>query len=341
MPGAFEIVMEERKALVDKIIGMMKQGYFFNQEEWDREALRPQNPLSKVQYKGGNRMRLMAMVMEKGYTDPRWATAKQYAQKGYYIKKGEHGIICEKWIFEKQKRVKDEHGNMVFETEELTRPQVSYFRVFNAEQVQDFPKFTTGEYPEPEMDKLIDQIITTSECPIHEIAQERSFYSPATDEITLPLRTEFKDQTSFAKTLLHEMSHSTGNPKRLNRPLHGMFGSEDYAKEELRAEIGALFTEADLGIHLTGEHYEDHSDYLKSWIGVIQNDYNEFFRACTDAEKISERLVGNYTKKYELPSPIASEEIPDRKDLPETDRERICGAAYVAEDAPGRNGACL
>ena len=341
MPGAFEIVMEERKALVDKIIGMMKQGYFFNQEEWDREALRPQNPLSKVQYKGGNRMRLMAMVMEKGYTDPRWATARQYAQKGYYIKKGEHGIICEKWIFEKQKRVKDEHGNMVLETEELTRPQVSYFRVFNAEQVQDFPKFTAEKYPEPEMDKLIDQIISTSECPIHEIAQERSFYSPATDEITLPLRTEFKDQTSFAKTLLHEMSHSTGSPSRLNRPFHGMFGSEDYAKEELRAEIGALFTEADLGIHLSGEHYEDHSDYLKSWIGVIQNDYNEFFRACADAEKISERLVGNYTKKYELPSPIAAEEIPDRKDLPEAGRERTCDAAFVAEDAPGRNGVCL
>ena len=305
MSGAFEIVMEDRKALVDKIIGMMQQGYFFNQEEWNREALRPQNPLSNVQYKGGNRMRLMAGVMEKGYTDPRWATARQYAQHGYYIRKGEHGIICEKWIFEKQKRVKDEQGNITYETEELTRPQVSYFRVFNAQQVQDFPKFSQEQYPEPEMDKLIDQIISTSECPIHEIAQERSFYSPARDEITLPLRTEFKDQTSFAKTLLHEMAHSTGSPARLNRPFHGLFSSKEYAKEELRAEIGALFTEADLGIQLTGEHYEDHSDYLKSWINVIQNDYNEFFHACADAEKISERLVGNYRKKYPKESEAA------------------------------------
>ncbi len=310
MAGAFEVVMSERKALVDKIIGMMQQGYFFNKEEWNRASLRPQNPLSNVKYKGGNRLRLMAMVIENGYTDPRWATARQYSQKGYFIKKGEHGVLCEKWIFEKQKKVKDKNGNETFETVPLDKPQVSYFRVFNAEQVQDFPKFSKGEYEEPDMDRMIDQIISTSECPIHEIAQDRSFYSPSTDEIFLPLRSQFKDQTSFAKTVLHEMAHSTGAASRLNRPFHGVFGSEGYAKEELRAEIGALFTETDLGIHLSGEHYEDHSDYLRSWVSVIKNDYNEFFRACADAEKISERLVGNYAKKYELPF-AGLETVPD------------------------------
>ena len=263
-------------------------------------------------------MRLMAMVIERGYTDPRWATARQYSEKGYFIKKGEHGILCEKWIFEKQKKVKDQDGNVSFETVQLERPQVSFFRVFNAEQVQDFPSFSRNECPEPEIDTIIDRIIDTSECPIHEIAQDRSFYSPASDEIYLPLRSQFKDQTSFAKTLLHELSHMTGAPSRLNRKFGGPFGSEGYAKEELRAEIGALFTGTDLGIPLSGEHYEDHSDYLRSWIGVIQNDYNEFFRACADAEKISDRLVGNYAKKYELPFAEPAE-IPTRD--PAKDRQ--------------------
>ena len=72
----------------------------------------------------------------------------------------------------------------------------------------------------------------------------------------------------------------------------------DYAKEELRAELGALFTSWDLGIHLEEEHYEDHSDYLKSWIKVLRDDYNELFRAYSDAEKISERLLTNYDKKF-------------------------------------------
>lgn len=315
MAGAFEIVMSERKALVDKIIGMMQQGDFFrNKDEWDRVALRPQNPLSKVWYRGSNRMKLMSVVAERGYRDPRWATAKQLFEKGYHIKSGEHGIICEKWIFEKEKKRKDEHGNTVKEVVQLNRPQVAYFRVFNGEQVEDFPAYipSTQDETKTELGQMIDQVIDTSECPIVEAAQDRAYYSPSQDKIVLPLRGMFKDEESFAKTAIHEMSHSTGAASRLNRPMGGSFGSEEYAKEELRAEIGALFTEADLGISLKGEHYEDHSDYLRSWIGVLQNDYNEFFRACADAEQIAKRLITNYTKKYTLKMDV--EGIPDRKE---------------------------
>lgn len=312
MASAFEIVMQERKALVDKIISMMKQGDFFhNASEWNREAMRPQNPMSKVWYRGGNRIKLMAVVTQKGYRDPRWATAKQLFDKGYHIRPGEHGIICEKWIFEKEKKSKDEFGNVVKETVQLDRPQVMYFRVFNGEQVEDFPEYDPPQRDEDKtkLGRMIDQIVDSSECPIIEAAQDRAYYSPAQDKIVLPLRNMFKDEESFAKTVIHEMGHSTGHPDRLNREMSGRFGSEKYAREELRAEIGALFTEADLGISLKGEHYEDHSDYLRSWIGALQDDYNEFFRACADAEQIAKRLVGNYTKKYELQMEV--EGLPD------------------------------
>ncbi len=272
-------------------------------------------------------MKLMAVVTERGYRDPRWATAKQLFEKGYHIKAGEHGTICEKWIFEKEKKTKDEHGNTVRVVVQLDRPQVMYFRVFNGEQVEGFPEFVPSALDENRspLGDMIDQIISTSECPVIEAAQERAYYSPSQDRIVLPLRSMFKDEESFAKTAIHEMGHSTGHPNRLNRPLGGMFGSEEYAKEELRAEIGALFTEADLGISLKGEHYEDHSDYLRSWIGALQNDYNEFFRACADAEQIAKRLVGNYTKKYELKMEV--DEVPDMSkaapcDLPNPMKEK-------------------
>ena len=314
MAGAFAIVMGERKALVDRIITMMKRdgGFFHNASEWDQAALRPQNPLSKVWYRGGNRMKLMAIVTEKGYRDPRWATAKQLFEKGYHIRAGEHGTICEKWIFEKEKKTRDKYGNIVKEVVRLDRPQVMFFRVFNGEQVEDFPEYVPPERVEDktQLGKMIDQIIDTSECPVLEAAQDRAYYSPSQDKIVLPLRGMFKDEESFAKTVIHEMGHSTGHPDRLKRPLRGIFGSAEYAKEELRAEIGALFTEADLGILLKGEHYEDHSDYLRSWISVLEDDYNEFFRACADAEQIAKRLVGNYTKKYELKMEV--EGLPDR-----------------------------
>ena len=303
MAGAFEIVMQQRKELVNKIIGMMQQGDFFrNASEWNCLALSPQNPLSSVRYKGGNRLKLMSAVIANHYKDPRWATAKQYMEKGYHIRKGEHGIICEKWIFTKEKTVIDEDGKKHREETLLEPPQVAFFRVFNAEQVEDFPAFEPNESMMDRTDTSImaDRLMETSECTVELLAQEKAFYSPAADKIILPLRSQFKDETSFVKTLLHEMSHSTGSAGRLNRDLGGGFGSERYAKEELRAEIGSLFTGYDLGLQMNAEHYEDHSDYLKSWITVLKNDYNELFRACADAEKISERLVGNYCRKYDL-----------------------------------------
>ncbi len=301
MAGAFDIVMSERRVLVEKIINMMQQGDFFrNAAEWNAAALSPQNPLSNVRYKGGNRLRLMAHVVMNHYKDPRWATAKQYMEKGYHIRKGEHGVICEKWIFDKKQKVRDMHGNESYEIVPLEYPQVSYFRVFNAEQVEDFPEFEKDEQKVTDVSVMADRLIETSECPVELLAQERAYYSVTEDKIILPLRGQFKDEESFVKTLLHEMSHSSGAKERLNRDMGGMFGTESYAREELRAEIGALFTGYDLGLQLASEHYEDHSDYLKSWIGVLKDDYNELFRACADAEKISERLIGNYCRKYDL-----------------------------------------
>lgn len=314
--SAFSIVMEHRRELVEKIIRLMKEGNFFrNQEEWSRYALRPHNPLSKVTYKGGNRLRLMQMVVEQGYTDPRWATLKQYREKGYYPMKGEHGVLCEKWIFTKEKVIRDENGKKRKLVEELENPQVSYFKVFNGEQIQDFPKYQPPEMEETEITRLIDDFMQSSECPITELAQPRAFYSPSADRVVLPLREYFKDEVSFAKTAIHEMSHSTGHPSRLNRDMSGMFGSPSYAREELRAELGALFIEADLGIRLDGEHYEDHSDYLKSWIGALEKDYNELFRACADAEKISQRLMENYARVNHL------ELIPVMDDIPENQKK--------------------
>lgn len=294
---AYDIIREDRKRVVDKIVSMMRQGDFFrNTSEWNHAALRPQNPLTQVWYRGVNRMRLMVIVAEKGYRDPRWATAKQLVEKGYHIKAGEHGTICEKWIFEKEKKTADEYGNVVKELVQLDRPQVKYFRVFNGEQVEGFPEYVSPvrEEDKTQLGKKIDQIIASSECPIIEAAQERAYYSPSQDKIVLPLRSMFKDEESFAKTVIHEMCHSTGHKDRLNRRMGGSFRSPEYAKEELRAEIGALFTETDLGISLKGEHFEDHSDYLRSWIGALQDDYNEFFRACADAEQISGYLLANY-----------------------------------------------
>ena len=72
------------------------------------------------------------------------------------------------------------------------------------------------------------------------------------------------------------------------------------SKEELRAELGAMFMEADLNLDLKGSNNADHTNYLKSWISVLEDNPDELFKASNDSSKISERLIDNYNKTIEL-----------------------------------------
>jgi len=299
--SALQIVLDDRKKLVNTIIDNMEKGYVLTNAKWNHVALNPQNPISCVSYKGGNKLKLMNEVIENGYTDPRWMTAIQIRDAGYKLSgtaKGK-GVICEKWIFTKEvKVINPKTGKRESKIVKLDKPKVSFFKVFNAEYVLGIPQFISKK-PTDDVLVLADQFINTSECKILEVAQDRAFYNWEKDKIVLPLRESFKDSESFFSITIHELGHSTGHESRLNRK-SGMFGDADYAKEELRAEISSLFVCNDIGIANSGEVFQDHSNYLQSWIEILMNDYNELFRACADAEKISDRLLDNYTKKYQL-----------------------------------------
>ncbi len=294
MSKASDMVNKDRKEIVDKLIANMKKGYFLSKEEWDRFAVRPQNPVSNLYYKGGNRLRLSLAATREEYKDPRWMTFNQAKDKGWQVKKGSKSVLCEKWIFTKKVKEKDETGKKVEKIIKLERPYASYFRLFNGEQIEGIPEIEKVDSKDIETLKIADTFIKSSECKITEVAQERAFYRPSEDLIVLPPREAFKDEASFLKTLLHEMGHSTGHPDRLDRSMKGEFGSPEYAREELNAELSSVFIQGDLGIQLEGEHFNDHSNYLKSWIGALEKDYNELFRACSTAEKIAERLYENY-----------------------------------------------
>ena len=294
---AFEIVMENRKEVVDELIKSMEEGYIATRQLWDKMTVRPQNPVSEVYYRGGNRFRLSMEAVKKEYKDPRWLTYNQAAENGWQVKKGEKGVLCEKWIFSKTVKEKDEKGIEIEKEVELDKPIVNYFKVFNAEQIAGIPELEKLPIEKGQVLEIAEDMIATSMCPIKEVGQEQAYYSPSKDEIVLPLRESFKDHESFLSTALHEMIHSTGHESRLNRGKGNMFGSPEYAKEELIAELGSVFLQGDLGIKLEGEHFQDHSNYLKSWIGALKEDYHELFRACIEAEKGSQFLYSNYLER--------------------------------------------
>lgn len=286
--------MESRKGIVECMISKMEEGEIAVRDLW-RTFSRPYNPESGSTYSGGNWMRLAFAAMEKNYKDSRWMTYKQAKNAGYQVKKGEKSTLLERWIYEKEVKEKEQAGNIIKKTMKLDHPICKYFLVFNAEQLEGIEPLPEIEpMKHDEMLETAENFIKSSECEIEEIMQNRSYYSPSKDKIVLPPRDFFVDQEAFLSVVLHEMAHSTGHETRLNRPLMNFFGTKDYAREELNAEMASAFIQSDLGIHLNGQLLDDHARYLQSWIQILKNDPNELFRAANQADKISKYLTENY-----------------------------------------------
>ncbi|MEN9224961.1 MAG: zincin-like metallopeptidase domain-containing protein [Thermostichus sp. DRC_bins_24] len=101
-------------------------------------------------------------------------------------------------------------------------------------------------------------------------------YSPSSDRINLPRFQDFTSPEAYYATALHELTHWTGHPTRLNRKIQGRYGSQSYAFEELIAELGSAFLCNDIGIQPQLEH---HASYLDSWLRLLKKDTKAFFRA--------------------------------------------------------------
>lgn len=330
MSGSFDRVMEERKLLVEKIIENMKQGYILPKPQWDSGSFSFHNPVSNAVYRGSNMLKLWMASEAKGYEDTRFMTFKQAQSKGWKVKKGETGIRLEKYIFEKQVEQKNpDTGEMEKVTVKLQRPMVNTFVVFNASQIEGIPPREHKVLEHNEVMDIADRLIASSQCPVYEKEQGKAFYSPKEDSITLPPRNNFINQEAFTTTLMHEMVHSTGHESRLDRQLLNYFGTPDYAKEELRAELGAFFIGTDLGIEGSQELLDSHTGYLESWISVLENDPNELFRACSDAQKAAQYLTDNYEKKLEMEKAVEQNAV---MELDQSIEEAIARAELAEPD---------
>lgn len=228
----------------NKVIKMLEEGTAPWQRPWHpAENLAPRNPLSGTVYKGVNCLHL-AMA---GYEDPRWMTLKQANDAGYRIKQGSRSTAVVYYQFTKEQDKLDENkqpvlgedGKPVRETVSLERPVMRMARVFNAQQVENFP-------PLPEHEKAFawdpqekaEAVLANSGAVIKHDQHDRAFYSLMSDAIHLPPKGSFDQADKYYATALHELGHWTGAPTRLDREF-GPKGSKAYAKEELRAEISS------------------------------------------------------------------------------------------------------
>jgi antirestriction protein ArdC len=260
------------------------------------ESALPHNPVSGTRYKGANTVWLAAVAELRGYDDPRWLTYRQAQSIGAQVRRSEKGTPVQYWKFEDRvpaldpegKPVRDEKGEPVLRTVRLERPQVFHAVVFNAAQVEGMPR-RVPQGPQWDPMERAQAILAASGATIRHDQGNRAFYRIATDSIHLPGRDQFATADRYYATALHELGHWTGHPSRLGCDLAHPFGSEAYAKEELRAEIASLMLGDRLAI---GHDPGQHAAYVQSWIQALEDDPLELFRAARDAERITEYVLG-------------------------------------------------
>jgi hypothetical protein len=171
----------------------------------------------------------------------------------------------------------------------LSKPIITSAWVFNAEQVTGMPVLQQkinkpGWGPEERTEKLVER----SGASVTHRKGNQAFYDPVADQITLPDRQQFDSAGKYYATLLHEMGHWTGHTSRLDRSVLNKFGTQAYAREELRAEIASLLMGRELKI---GHDPSQHTAYVEDWISVLQDSPFEIHAAAADAEKIFNYLL--------------------------------------------------
>lgn len=289
---------EYAEEVAGRIIEQLRQGTAPWQKPWKPGELRlPYNAATGKEYRGMNTIWLHM----QGYDDPRWMTYKQAEAAGAQVRKGSRGTRIIYWKFHDEQPMTDAQGRPVLDDEgkprkvrvELERPRVFTAVVFNAQQIDGLPPMEAKPIgPEPERHARAEAILSNSGAKIAHVEGDRAFYRPSTDSITLPARHQFGSADAYYATALHELGHWTGHESRLNRDLSHPFGSEGYAREELRAEIASLMLGERLEI---GHDPGQHAAYVASWIKVLEDDPREIFRAAADAEKIN-----SYVMAFEL-----------------------------------------
>ena len=250
----------------------------------------PINMDSRKKYRGINVFLLATVGWATGYGSDYWVTFKQAQKLGGKVRKGEKSSLV---VFWKQYDTKDKETG-----EDISVPVLKHYNVFNAEQCEGIePPDAAIPDPNAEPFKPIqaarDIVIGYKNGP--EVIQtgSRAFYRPSTDEVTIPKPERFDTAENFYSVLFHELVHSSGISKRLDRGLDtnlAPFGSVDYSKEELVAEMGAAFLAAVAGI--SPPTIEQSAAYIAGWQKQLKGDKKLVVSAAGSAQKAVDLILG-------------------------------------------------
>ena len=290
--------MSKTKQYLQDFAGKLAQSMMKNGTNWQKmfgtNSL-PFNASTNKRYKGINFLMLNFMCSDKEYSQPIFASYKQWASLNAQVKKGSTGtpIVFYRPLTEPSKidPTKLVQAGMV----------LNYSKVFNIDQVDlqadlTKPKYTPPIFKTGQQYSIteIDNFVKATKVEIKHTDGNGCFYRESEDFINMELKSNFKDTSEsdatvhYYSTLFHELTHSTKHENRLNRKdkfgTDFIFGNKkSYAYEELVAEIGSILFSHEFKIEKTIR--DNHAKYLNSWIKCLNNDYTFLTGATAQAQK--------------------------------------------------------
>lgn len=215
-----------------------------------------------------------------------YATFKQITEAGGKVKKGAKSKIV---VFWKLLDIEDEETG-----EEAKMPLLRYYRVFKiGEQTEGIdPKRNTDSYDHNPIEEAESVVKGYKNAPDYTSNSGRAYYAPKLDVVNVPPKEDFKEIEAYYSTFFHEIVHSTGHKSRLNRSgvaeFNG-FGTENYSKEELVAELGASMLCATVGIE--NATLDRSASYIDSWLKALKDDRTMIIGASQQAQKAVDYIL--------------------------------------------------
>ena len=260
-----------------------------------KDGKRPHNSSSERMYYGLNKILLSIRQMKFKYPYSGWLTFKQIQDEGGRVIAGNKASS----IFHYKLMYSDNMGRK-YEPDQVLQMSLNeqqdlelrknslllYYSVFNLAQTSGLPVayYTLKETPilsEVQKDNTTEKLITNTKARIIHIVANEACYNYVNDVIFLPERNQFKGTAPYYETALHELAHWTGHKSRLDRSLKNVFGTDEYAKEELVAELCSAFLCAELGFSMS---ITNSAAYIQDWIRVLKADSRYIFKAIRGAE---------------------------------------------------------
>jgi antirestriction protein ArdC len=313
---ANRVPRDHYQEVTDRVIAALEAGTPPWRKPWDPDKAggpaMPRNAATGHRYRGINVLTLGMSPLAFTSGDPRWATYKQSEERGWRVRKGERGTTG---FFFRRLEVRDDTKPEDDEDSVRRIPLLRAFTLFHACQINGIPDYVPPTIEEaPWRAPEAAELIIANSGAIVRHGGDRAFYSPTTDHIQMPPHAAFATAERFCGTLIHEASHWSGAPSRLNRDLHNRFGSHEYSREELRAELGSVMVCAELGI--SDCDFSNNAAYIASWLEKLRSDRKEIFRAAADAQRIADYLLA-FHPDYANSQSGSEENVDDTANVPE------------------------